>query len=172
LTFGREAGQDAYRSRLNRLLARNGVAYELHADGRVERIGPPILRETLRSTVFQTGDPTLDDLLEKARSKFVSRDFDTRREALEKLWDAWERLKTVEDPSDKKLSVAALLDKACPEPTLRAILETDAKELTNVGNRLQIRHMEVGKVPVSDSAHIDYLFHRLFSLIFLALRKR
>ena len=35
------------------------------------------------------------------------------KEALEKLWDAWERLKTLE-AGDKKSSIKTLLDKAAP----------------------------------------------------------
>jgi hypothetical protein len=34
-----------------------------------------------------------------------------------------------------------------------------------------IRHTEVNKVAVEDSEHVDYLFHRLFALIRLILRK-
>ena len=172
LTFDREAGQEAFRVQVNRILARNGLAYELRGDGRVERLAPPTLGEVLRSALFRTGDGTLDDLLEKARAKFLNPDPDTRHEGLEKLWDAWERLKSLENAGDKKLSVAALLDKVASEPNLRAVLEAEAKELTKIGNNFQIRHTEVGKVPISDSAHVDYLFHRLFSLIFLALAKR
>jgi len=39
---------------------------------------------------------------------------DVRRESLEKLWDAWERLKTVEPGGDKKAQAKALLDKSIP----------------------------------------------------------
>jgi hypothetical protein len=45
--------------------------------------------------VFRTGDQTLDQLLETAREKFLNRSLDLRKEGLENLWDAWERLKTV-----------------------------------------------------------------------------
>ena len=32
-----------------------------------------------------------------------------------------------------------------------------------------IRHTEVGKTPINSSAHVDYLFHRMFALIYLLL---
>ncbi len=63
-----------------------------------------------------TGDDVLDALLEAARHKFLNRSLDVRRESLEKLWDAWERLKTVETGKDKKVSAKALLDKRQPNP--------------------------------------------------------
>jgi hypothetical protein len=169
LEFDRQAGQESYRSQVNRVFARNGLAYELRVDGTVERLAPPVLRENLRSAVFSTGDTTLDQLLERARTKFLSHDPNTRRESLEKLWDAWERLKTVDVPADKKLSITKLLDGVATEPGFRAALENEAKELTRIGNNFQIRHTEVGKPPIEEDAHVDYLFHRLFALIWLAI---
>lgn len=127
LTFDREAGQESYRAQINRIFARNSIAYELRANGIVERLAPPVLRDSLRSAVFSTGDAILDDLLERARTKFLSHDAQNRRESLEKIWDAWERLKTLNDPSSKKLSVTALLDQAAPEPGFRSTLETEAE---------------------------------------------
>ena len=66
-----------------------------------------------------------------------------RREALERLWDAWERLKSLADPGDKKRSIKVILDAAAAEPSLRARLEEEAKELTGIGNSHLIRHSEV-----------------------------
>jgi hypothetical protein len=33
-----------------------------------------------------------------------------------------------------------------------------------------IRHSEVQKVPIGTSAHVDYLFHRLFALMHFLVR--
>ena len=109
-------------------------------------------------------------MLEDARNKFLNRDLRVRREALERLWDAWERLKTVEPGNDKKAKATALLNRASKEPTLRQVLEVEALALTEIGNVFMIRHTEVGKVPVSESRDVDYLFQRLFSLVQLLLR--
>lgn len=172
LGFDREAGQNSYRSQMNSILARNGLAYELRPSGTVERLAPPVLRESLRSAVFQTGETGLDDRLEKARSKFLSPEAETRRESLVELWGAWERLKSLDEPDNKKLSITTLLDKVTSESSFRATLETEAKELTRIGNNFQIRHTELGKPAILDSAHVDYLFHRLFAFILLILGKR
>ena len=112
----------------------------------------------------------LDEMLEAARHKILNRSVDVRRESLEKLWDAWERLKTLEPGRDKSESAGRLLDKAAAEPTFRARLEEEARALTSIGNTFMIRHTETDKIPVADSAHIDYLFHRLFSMIRLLLK--
>ncbi len=170
LSFDRAAGQAEFRERINRLFARNGLAYELDDSGQIVRLAPPVLRENLQTAVFHTGDSTLDAILEAARTKFLNPSPAVRREALEKLWDAWERLKTVETGADKKARAKALLDKAAPEPQFRAVLERDATELTGIGNNFLIRHSETNRTPIQADTHVDYLFHRLFSLIWMLLR--
>ena len=169
-SYDRDTGREKFAHDVNRVFERNGMAFEL-THGEVIRIAPAVLHETLAATVFQTGDPVLDELLEASRKKFLNRALDVRRESLEKLWDAWERLKTVEAGADKKASAKALLDKAAAEPYFRDKLELEAKELTQIGNTFMIRHAETDKVPVVDSAHVDYLFHRMFSIIRLLLRQ-
>lgn len=170
LDFDRQSGRQGFAEQINRIFARNGLAYELRDNGRVERLAPPVLRESLRSAVFQTGDDVLDGLLETARNKFLSHDPNTRRESLEKLWDAWERLKTLDTPSNKARSIQNLLDQVTGEPTYRLLLETEARALSNnIGNAFQIRHHEIGKAPVSDDSQVDYFFHRLFAFMLLIL---
>ncbi len=109
LSFDIEAGRDEFRERVNWIFRRNGLVYELKDNGHIERIAPLGLREALMSAEFRTGDTELDAMFEKARRKFLDPDISVRREALEALWDAWERLKTLDGP-DKKAQVAALLD--------------------------------------------------------------
>lgn len=169
--YDREAGQATFREEVNRIFARNGIAFELGGDGRITRLGPPGLREALKHTLFNTGDSDLDSLLETARQKYFSPDPRVRLESLEKLWDAWERLKTLEKPElGKKASTAALLDRAAPEPVFRGVLEREARELADIGNSFRIRHSEVDKVPVDPGDQTDYLYHRMFSLIRFLLR--
>ena len=172
LTFDQEAGQEGFRSTVNRMFARNGVAFEILPTGRIVRLLPPVLGEELKRTVFNTGDRTLDNMLSESRAKFSDRNPLVRREALERLWDAWERLKSFADPGDKKRSIKIILDAVTSEPSLRARLEEEAMELNSIGNSYLIRHSEVTQVAVIDVDHIDYLFHRLFAMIQLMLSKK
>ena len=172
LSFDREEGQSEFREQVNRIFARNGIAFELRDGGEVQRLAPPVLREALAISQFNTGDAELDALLESSRAKFLSPDPQIRRESLEKLWDAWERVKTIEPDPDKKVSVGQLLNKAAYEPKFREALETEAHELTRIGNTFQIRHSETGQIPLETEKHIDYLFHRLFAMIQLVLSSR
>ncbi|MGI8508580.1 MAG: hypothetical protein ACR2MQ_04580 [Gemmatimonadaceae bacterium] len=169
-TYDQEKGRERFAADMNRIFERNGIAFEVR-DGEVSRLAPAPLHQALALAQFSTGDTTLDVLLEDARRKFLHRDFKMRSESLEKIWDAWERLKTIEQAKDKKASVGAILDKAAiAAPAFRDRLEKEAKELTEIGNSFMIRHTEVGKVPITESGHVDYLFHRVFALIALLLR--
>jgi len=170
-SFDRAAGFADYVATINRLFRRCSHPYDLQSDGRVQRLGPPVIREVLGTIRFETGDSELDRLLSVAREKFNDPDPDVRAEALEKLWDAWERLKTI-FPGDKKASVTRLLDEAVEESNLRAKVEEEAIALTHIGNNFMIRHTETGKPKIERSEHVDYLFHRLFALIWMILRIR
>jgi hypothetical protein len=171
LGFAQADGRASFRNEINRIFERNGIAFELRETGQIERIAPEGLREELSQPIFRTGDNALDELLERARTRFLSRDPAVRRESLETLWDAWERLKSLEPGRDKRESTARLLDKGSAEPNFRQLLETEARLLTDIGNNFMIRHAEVNKTPVADDAHVDFLFHRLFAVIRLLLKK-
>jgi len=171
LSWDVDAGREKFQADVNRLFSRNGLAYEMTGGGQMRRVGPAVIREALASTTFRTGDTELNRLLERAREDFLSPSLTDRRDALEKLWDAWERVKTIDMPSDKKQSVGLLLDRAAAEPNLRKLLEEEATELTKVGNTFRIRHSERTQVVVQESDQVDYLFHRLFAMIHLVLRR-
>lgn len=170
LSFAKDEGQTLFRQEINQIFSRNGLVFELKADGNIERLPPVVLREALADAVFQTGDQDLDQLLQAARRKLLNPDSEIRKESLEKLWDAWERLKTIEPGKDKHAQVKELLDRCTSEPNLRESLEKEAKELTLIGNAYRIRHSETNKTPISESHTVDYFFHRMFSMIRLILK--
>lgn len=171
LRFNRETGQAVFRDEVNRILARQGLGYVIGEDGQVVRLGPEPARALVRPMVFRTGDETLDTMLEEARAKYFSPDLAVRKEALEKLWDAFERLKTVEPGKDKKQQAQTLLGRVSSQPEFVGALEEEALALTEIGNAYQIRHFETGKLPVTDADQIDYLIHRMFSFVWLCLKK-
>lgn len=132
---------------------------------------PPILFEAM-GALPPSGDHTLDELLADACKKFKDAAPKSRAEGTEKLWDAWERLKSIEVPGDKRTSVTRLLDFCALEPKFRQLLEIEAKALTEIGNSFHIRHFETDKATIQTPEQNDYLFHRLFALIHLLLFSR
>lgn len=155
---------------VNRILGRNGLAYEITEGGEVRRVLSAVIGDLLVRAYFRTGDQLLDVMLEESRRKFSDPDPLIRREALERLFDSWERIKTLAD-NDKAKSTNLILDRASPDPAFRQLLEKEAKELRDIGNGYLLRHHERTQTPVVDTDHVDYLFHRLFVLVDLVIRK-
>ena len=174
LRFDQGAGREGFRTEVETLFRRNGIAYDLTREGSIERLAHPVLREALANQDFDTGDTDLDDLLNKAKLKFLDPNPEMRREALDHLWDAWERLKTLDGLGDKATLTKAMLEAtAGPDsPKFGEALDKDAIGLTWVGNNLRIRHSETDKERIAKSEHVDYLFHRMLSLIQMILRLR
>lgn len=174
LRFDKIAGQSEFRNEVNFVFQRNGVEFDLTEQGSIERLVPGPVGSALRSAVPQTGDAELDQLLETARRKILVPDENEHRDALEKLWDAWERLKTVEgEDSDKKSTkVKKLLDKSADpsQVQFRTLIESEARALTDAGNSFRIRHSETTQERLEASEQVDYLFQRMFSLIHFILR--
>jgi|SRR5579871_1328064 len=78
LSFNAEQGEEQFRQAVNQIFSRHGMAFELLDTGQVGRIPYPVLHEELTSATFDTGDDTLDDLLETARTNFVDPDSSER----------------------------------------------------------------------------------------------
>ncbi len=170
LSFDSTQGRSAFATDVNRILARNGLAYEITENGEVRRILPAVIGDMLARAYFRTGDQLLDVMLDESRRKFSDPDPLIRREALERLFDSWERIKTLAD-NNKAKSAKLVLDMASPDPAFRRLLEKEAFELREIGNSYLLRHHERSQTPVIDTDHVDYLFHRLYALVDLVIRK-
>ena len=86
------------------------------------------------------------------------------------MFDSWERIKTLAD-NNKAKSAKLVLDRASPDPAFRQLIEKEAFELREIGNSYLLRHHERSQTPVIDTDHVDYLFHRLYALVDLVIRK-
>lgn len=163
-------GAAQFRRDVDLIFARNGIAFSFGDDMRIHRLGPPEARQIISDFRPKTGDRELDAKLMDAMSRFQSRTPADRQDALEKLWDAFERLKTLESGTNKKASVAKLLDSSAAVP-FRAELETEFRTLTKIGNDFKIRHHEHDKYDLPNDRARDYLFIRLVGLIAFVLRQ-
>lgn len=121
--------------------------------------------ELLFDKHIQTKDNQLNNLIKEAKERFFNPN--DKQVALEKLWDAFERIKTYYDP-DKKVSSIKLVQDLSKGFDLDT-LNKEFFELTNIGNRFRIRHHETDKIDIVDSKHLNYLFFRMLALIDLCL---
>ena len=171
LNWDRNAGLARFVNEVNLLFARNGAAYELTPEGQARRLLPTPLAEALGRTVFATGDEETDRLLETARQQIARPKMEDRRDALEKLWDTFERLKTLEPGPGKRIQAESLLDGAAtPGTRFRQVLGDEASSLTKIGNTFRIRHSETSQEDLGSPEQVDYLFGRLFAFIRMVLK--
>jgi hypothetical protein len=171
LSWDRAAGLERFVADVNMLFCRNALAFELTPEGQARRLLPAQLTEAIGWTLFQTGDGETDRLLEVARRRFVSPKMEDRQDSLEKLWDAFERLKTLEPGANKRVQADALLDRvAAPNSAFRQLLAREAVELTNIGNSFRIRHSEITQEALTSPDQIDYLFMRMFAFVRMVLK--
>lgn len=171
LTWDRHAGLQRFLYDVNLLFSRNGVAFELAPTGQARRLLSEPLAEALAWSRFATGDAETDRLLESARLRIASPKPEDRQDALEKLWDAFERLKTVEPGTTKKAQAETLLDRvSAPGSKLRQLLGDEAMALTTIGNTFRIRHSETSQESLTTVDQVDYLFARMFAFIRIVLK--
>ncbi len=168
LAFDRVAGRAEFCTKINRIFSRNGVAYELNGVGSIERIGTELDEELVTGWVYDTSDSKLDQLLQSAVDKYRSARLEDRREAVRQLWDAFERTKTLLD-SDKRRSSQQLLESITESGTLQKRLDGEMRELTLIGNQYHIRHSETSQEEIQEGRIVDYLFHRMFAFLHLAV---
>jgi hypothetical protein len=155
------------------LFGRNGIAFTPGDDMRVRRLWPPEARSLISEFTPNSGDRQLDAKLNNAMTRFLSRAPGDRRDALEKLWDAFEMVKHIESGGQTqniKQSVTRLLDRAAPGP-LRAELEAEFTALNTIGNNFSIRHHGGQQQTLPTDAAVDYVFVRLASVIAFVLRQ-
>ena len=112
---------------------------------------------------FQIDDSEFNKLVEQAFQYYKEARIDT---ATEKIWDAFERIKSFYKQYDKKASVAKLLDTVSKNnAAYKAMLEEEFASLTKLGNEFRIRHHETDKKDICCNKHYDYLFHRCIAVL-------
>lgn len=129
---------------------------------------PPILFESM-GHLPESGDSKLDSMLREACQGFRDPAPMARKAAVERLWDAWERLKSLDASGNKRLSVQMLSQDVAQGSSFGSILECEAKTLTDIGNDYHIRHFEQNRSEIVSPELYDYLFHRMYALIHLFL---
>lgn len=112
---------------------------------------------------FRINDTEFCELVEKAFQLYKESKIDM---ATEKIWDAFERIKTYYQKYDKKTSADRLLDVISKgDVAYKAMLKEEFSVLTKLGNEFRIRHHETDKKDICYFEHYDYLFHRCLSVL-------
>lgn len=164
--------RNEFRSDINDIFSKTGLLYELKSNGMVERIveNTPLSSEIERSISSITEKGTRE-LLQEAILDYKMPHPSARRDAVEKIWDALERLKTYYTSLDKKASAQKIVgNMANGNNNYEQLFNDEFMALTKIGNTYRIRHHETDKIDITDSRYYDYFFNRCLSLIALAIQ--
>lgn len=160
-----------FQDAVNSIFERNGIAYQFKSSGQIVRVIEGPTAKMVSEAKFNTPDPALNKLLDEAQRSFFSRTEAEKRRATEALWDAFERIKTLEVPTKKPKSIEALIAKVTSHPDGRSLIDAEMSALTAIGNQWRIRHHETDKIELDCAPEIrDYFFLRMFSLMHLLLK--
>ncbi len=154
---------DKFTETINQILKRHKLQLEL-IDGKFSIFNQII------TTDIKTEELGLEELLFEANEFYKDGKI---LNALEKVWDALERLKTFYYPSlDKKKSLQKIIKEISKGDEDRGcFFDNEFRELTRIGNEYRIRHHEKDKKELYDDAFSDYLYKKCLSIISSSLKE-
>lgn len=164
--FARHSMLDDFETQINVILKLNEIAFRL-SNGKMVNSFDAQINQSSIDIVQEVG---LKELLQEASGYY---DENNLQIAVEKLWDAFERLKTYYCSSaiDKKKSVEKIVnDMSGSQQSYVDLFEKEFHELTTIGNNFRIRHHEITKVDIRDKRHFEYFYRRCLSLISVAIQ--
>jgi hypothetical protein len=154
---------------MNKAFANLGTGLRLQS-GKVIATGSVVLSQMVEPLPFG-GDAHLELLVTQALHGYRTSDRQRRYEAIRSLADAFERVKTIVVPGNKRSSVEQLIDQITPAGAMHDQLDGLFRAITATSNGKAIRHHEVGAEPVwNDDELIDFLFYAYYNVIRLSLR--
>lgn len=157
--------------RINAIFLQSKLNFIISDCGMIEQI---VKHEVLNNIIVEgigaIKEVGLRDLLDQAVALHQRADDSSHKEAMEKIWDALERLKTYYTGMDKKASATKIVtDMAGGQADYIELFNAEFKALTDIGNNFRIRHHETNKIDITDIRHYDYFFNRCLSLISMAI---
>lgn len=154
-----------FSDKVNALLKLHEIPYNLKM-GKLENIFDISINNKYISSIPEKG---LRELLWDAESYYKK---GNKQIAVEKLWDALERLKTYYSPTcDKSQSVKKIIeDMSASDLNFRTLYETEFSALTKIGNDYRIRHHETTKIDITDERQYEYFYKRCIALISVAIQ--
>ena len=163
---------ERFREDINAIFRKTGLLYVYNEDGLIERVIPnSVVTEEVVASVAAVSEPGLKELLETAIALHKSPHPVDHKNAVEKLWDAFERLKTYYTTLNKKQSAEKIVnDMASGKTNYVNLFDAEFKALTTIGNTYRIRHHDTDKIDITDDKHYDYFFNRCLSVIALAIQ--
>ena len=163
---------DDYQDEINEIFQKTGLQYILTDDKRIERVvdNNEVL-EVAKETVEDLKEKGAKDLIKGSLQLYKSPRPESRRDAMEKIWDAFERIKTYYTNMDKKHSSAKIIQNISEgNASYHDLIENEFRKLTEIGNNYRIRHHETDKIDINNPDFYDYFYERCLSLVMLSVK--
>lgn len=161
-----------FQHEINSIFYKTGLLFELTDTKTIERVTEDgIINSEIKNAIHLFKEQGVKELLEESILLFKQPRPISRGHAVEKMWDAFERIKTFHTTLDKKSSSQKIIhDISSGNSKFIELFEKEFEELTKIGNNFRIRHHETNKIDIIDERHYDYFFNRCLSLMSLAIR--
>ena len=159
-----------FKEEINEIFTESGLLYELTDERIIERIveNSPLTKE-IENNFAAVPEIGTRELLKDAVALYKTPNSTARQDSVEKIWDAFERLKTYYT-ADKKHSEEKIVNNMSGgNSEFYNLFNDEFKRLTDIGNKYRIRHHETDNIDITDIRYYDYLFNRCLSLIALAI---
>lgn len=124
-----------YRAEINAEFTKSNLPFQLNDNGLIEHtVEAEVLSPEIIGLLPKIQEPGLRELLETAIIRHQQPDFQSHRDAVEKIWDVLERLKTYYTDLDKKASANKIInDMAGGKSEYQDLFEEEFRVLTNIG---------------------------------------
>jgi hypothetical protein len=162
----------SFQEAINEIFTESGLLYELTDEKIIERIveNSPLTKE-IENNFEEVREKGTRELLKDAVALYKTPNPAARQDSVEKIWDAFERLKTYYTKLNKKHSVERIVnDMANGNDDFAELFDNEFMRLKDIGNNYRIRHHETDKIEITDVRYYDYFFNRCLSLIALAIQ--
>lgn len=148
---------------INEILKCNNIDFFIK-DGKIVSTINKNINITSLENIEEAG---LKELVQKSIDYFEK---DNKSIAVEKIWDALERLKTYYSPNKKDSIKKIIKDMSNGQSEFEVLFNKEFMELTYIGNNFRIRHHEMNKIEIYDDFHYEYFFKRCILLINTAIK--
>lgn len=148
-----------FRNEINAIFKLNNINVELR-NGEVHSTSNKAIGLDDSTNINEAG---LEELIRTAEDLYNKGEYSY---AVEKIWDAFERIKTYYPTLDKKKSAEKIInDISYGNEHIKKMFDNEFKVLTDTGNSYRIRHHEINKIDISKELHYKYFYKRCLALI-------
>lgn len=148
-----------FRNEINAIFKLNNINVELR-NGEVHSTSNKAIGLDDSTNINEAG---LEELIRTAEDLYNKGEYSY---AVEKIWDAFERIKTYYPTLNKKKSAEKIInDISYGNEHIKKMFDNEFKVLTDTGNSYRIRHHEINKIDISKELHYKYFYKRCLALI-------